>query len=240
MKIQQKGMSIVSLMIGILISVICATAMLIVFRNVTQATVQAQKSLKRDAKLQNAMAAVQIPIQSAGFGYRPIRTSSNVTEFTNGNYLALKTNLSLDGYASAVAYLWRYQEPSDDLTSGTVYCQGVAYAEKSDGTKQLLILKVKNTTNDVCDAYGSYDDTSASEDSNTALKSLTWEKKSVLSTLPDGVTLSFTIESVSCTPYGVGVVSAHPLVLITATTTEPVQKIEYPVCVSNIAQSTSS
>ncbi len=118
----QQGFTLVSLLVGLAISMLCLIALLALFRTVIHTSVDARKSSILDTKLQNSLTTIQVLTQNAGFGY-PASLIPNIVE------VASITNVTTNK-----AILWRLD---DDINTTTAsICQGITYTENA-----LILLK---------------------------------------------------------------------------------------------------
>lgn len=212
----QSGTTLISLLIGLLISMLCIIAVLSSYRTIVKTGVESRVAATHDTQLQTGLATAQIFLQNAGFG---LDGSNNL--LTEANIQVESKNIS--------AVLWRYKDGTN------VICQGLADIESSDSKKRrLVLLKSRPTTcNDSSDLSGfdwKIQTTLANlEDYSTDLsnpKQITFAEKT-----PPGV----------CTPFGAGNPkneSKHPLITITAQTSTQqsagLGKAEIRVCLLNI------
>ncbi|MCK4081971.1 PilW family protein [Acinetobacter radioresistens] len=118
----QQGFTLVSLLVGLAISMLCLIALLALFRTVIHTSVDARKSSILDTKLQNSLTTIQILTQNAGFGY-PASLIPNIVE------VASITNVTTNK-----AILWRLDD--DIKTTTASICQGITYTENA-----LILLK---------------------------------------------------------------------------------------------------
>lgn len=106
-KRDQAGMSLISLMIGILISMIGILAGFLLYQNMVKVTLQTRADATQDGQLASAMLSLQLQLQSAGFG---IDKAANP-----GPHLALVSG-------PPQALYWRYlNDPTD---SNSAVCAG--------------------------------------------------------------------------------------------------------------------
>lgn len=118
----QQGFTLVSLLVGLAISMLCLIALLALFRTVIHTSVDARKSSILDTKLQNSLTTIQVLTQNAGFGY-PASLIPNIVE------VASITNVTTNK-----AILWRLDD--DIKTTTASICQGITYTENA-----LILLK---------------------------------------------------------------------------------------------------
>ena len=118
----QQGFTLVSLLVGLAISMLCLMALLALFRTVIHTSVDARKSSILDTKLQNSLTTIQVLTQNAGFGY-PASSIPNIVEVA-----------SIANVTTNKAILWRWD---DDVNTATAsICQGITYTENA-----LILLK---------------------------------------------------------------------------------------------------
>ncbi|KAA8733782.1 hypothetical protein F4V57_06940 [Acinetobacter qingfengensis] len=222
MKIKQYGISLLSVLIGLLLSMLCLLALLAVFRTVIKTSIASQKSTVRTANLQNSLMGLQSMIQSAGFGLESgknlIILENSVFDENNGN---IKNNLTEEAEftSSGQTVLWRYI-PAPTISPVTAICQGVTYYNK-----QLILLT-----------------SACSSDPVVGLKTLTWSKSATFSDLTKINVSSITFEkSGTCIPYGFdgSKDASYPKLTITATypldpaNTSTLMTIKFPICLTN-------
>ncbi len=118
----QQGFTLVSLLVGLAISMLCLMALLALFRTVIHTSVDARKSSILDTQLQNSLTTIQVLAQNAGFGY-PASSIPNIVEVA-----------SIANVTTNKAILWRWD---DDVNTATAsICQGITYTENA-----LILLK---------------------------------------------------------------------------------------------------
>lgn len=118
----QQGFTLVSLLVGLAISMLCLIALLALFRTVIYTSVDARKSSILDTQLQNSLTTIQVLAQNAGFGY-PASSIPNIVEVA-----------SIPNVTTNKAILWRLDD--DVKTTTASICQGITYTENS-----LILLK---------------------------------------------------------------------------------------------------
>jgi len=124
----QQGFTLVSLLVGLAISMLCLMALLALFRTVIHTSVDARKSSILDTQLQNSLTTIQVLTQNAGFGY-PASSIPNIVE------VASITNVTTNK-----AILWRLDD--DIKTTTASICQGITYTENA-----LILLKSRCSYN---------------------------------------------------------------------------------------------
>ena len=189
MRCTQKGSTIVSLMVGLVISMLCLISLLTLFKAIVTTSVDSQKNAQQDTQLFNGLTLAQMLAQNAGFGF-----SSGTNVLIPSSTLALDNNISVE---SQKAVLWRYYTTIN--IPNTLTCQGIASVLNNNQTK-LILLKAN----------------SCAQTSN--LDNLTWTVDRVLAILPSASTISFNLTTQTCTPYGIGTPASHSKLTITANT----------------------
>lgn len=129
----QKGFTLVELMVGLVISMLCMIMMLMLFKQTTQIGISSSQDAEYDAQIQTGLLVAQKFIQNAGYG--------------SGKTYDIKTG----SYASNNALFWRLI-PNVDSTSIAYQCQGIAERIAQDGNayihRLMLIRKTCNANND--------------------------------------------------------------------------------------------
>lgn len=130
------GMSLISLMIGILISMIGILAGIVLYQNMVKVTIQTRTDAAQDGQLASAMLSLQLELQAAGFGIDKVAKP--------GPHLVL-----VEG-PPQVLY-WRYLNDFKDPNSAV--CKAFRVQDSADGEYrrlQLLTPKIPaNCTLDV-------------------------------------------------------------------------------------------
>lgn len=84
---RQAGVSLISMMVGLMISLLVIASMLVFYRSIIEVTNNASREARRDGQVAAALLAAQMDLQSAGFGVpassAPGTLSTNV--FIGGN-----------------------------------------------------------------------------------------------------------------------------------------------------------
>ena len=189
MRYTQKGFTIVSLMIGLVISMLCLIALLTLFKAVITTSVDSQQNAQQNTQLFNGLTLAQMLAQNAGFGF-----SSGTNILISSSILTLDNNIRVENQK---AVLWRYYA-TINLPS-TLTCRGIASVLNNNQTK-LILLKAN----------------SCAQTNN--LESLTWKVDRVLAILPSTSTISFNLVTQTCAPYGIGTAASHSKLTIIANT----------------------
>lgn len=86
---RQRGQSLISMMVGLVISLLTIAAMLVLYKNMIEASGNASRSALRDGQVASALLAAQIELQEAGFGIPAEDTlASRLTISAEGKQIA--------------------------------------------------------------------------------------------------------------------------------------------------------
>lgn len=122
-KVFQRGVSLISLMVGLLLAMISILAGMLLYRNVVHTTIQTRSDAMQDGQIASAMLTLQLEIQSAGYGIVKDPARIHVT-------------LSADGKT----VYWRY---------ATNQCRAFRIHDSADGNqRELQLLQMKNGCNE--------------------------------------------------------------------------------------------
>ena len=85
----QRGQTLISMMVGLVISLLTIAAMLVLYKNMIESTGNASRSALRDGQVASALLAAQSELQEAGFGI-PVEDSlgSRLTISSDGKQVA--------------------------------------------------------------------------------------------------------------------------------------------------------
>lgn len=111
------GMSLISLLIGLLISSIVLVGMMMIFRNTIQTVVPASEASRSDGERVSALLATQILMQEAGFGIDDAAYNTHLRILNNGSVVALGAAEGSTALGTTVLWL-------KNIT-GTVQCEGL-------------------------------------------------------------------------------------------------------------------
>lgn len=210
----QSGATLISLLIGLLIAMICIIAVLSAYRTIVKNGVESRIAATHDAQLQTSLATAQIFLQNAGFG---LDSSNNL----------LTANVQVESQDTS-ALLWRYKDGTN------IICQGLADIKSPDNKKRRFVLLESNSP---CNNTPNLNGFTWKLQSTLA----NLEDYSIDKSNPKQITFAKT-PSIICTPFGAGNPdndSKHPLITITAqTSTQKISglgTVKVPVCLLNIA-----
>ncbi len=116
----QSGISLISLMVGVTISLITAVAMLTMFRHSIRITANTTAMSKQDGERSSAMTIAPMLLQDAGFGINNAAVGTNIVALS-GATLAGTTlgGTPVTSGANANAVVWRHQ------TAATLQCSAL-------------------------------------------------------------------------------------------------------------------
>lgn len=120
---RQYGMSLIGLLIGLLISVLCILASLTLYKNLIQVATESKLDSNHDGQIASAMLVMQLEVQSAGYGI----------EAANFDHLIKHTPAT-----GKIQLLWRFS-----LNGGTTFeCRGFHEEEEVKDDAKFRVLKL--------------------------------------------------------------------------------------------------
>lgn len=190
------GMSLISLMIGMLISMIGILAGFMLYQNMVKVTLQTRTDASQDGQLASAMLSLQLELQSAGWG------------------LDLATNpgphLVLDAGPPQTLY-WRYSE----INSTEAVCKAFRIEDKDTNgeiTRQLQLLRPKIPAN--CTKTAALNTLAGDWDTATTLAEFRKSEEALdVKSFP---VIAIALDTASCYPYGLGTAGNYRMVTISA------------------------
>ncbi|HTF96770.1 MAG TPA: hypothetical protein VL995_11605 [Cellvibrio sp.] len=217
---KQRGLTLISLMVGLLLAMISILAGMMLYKNIVQTTVQTRSDALQDGQIASAMLTLQLELQSAGYGIPKDPT---------------KTHIQLVGDHTIY---WRFSD-------GTNQCRRFQIFTSQDGNaRQLTLTKLKAGLCNLTDALPSFD---WSDPDDAELNVLAEFRKSDATAVNLPAIISTLTLGQACFPYGMGAKENHPLVTITAenaaitvaktadaAATGPNAPFRYDFCLSNL------
>ena len=214
----QLGATLVSLLVGLVIAMLCIIAVLTAYKTIVKSGVDSRRASTHDTQLQSGLTSAQMFLQNAGFGL-------------DGNNHVLSTTLEINS-KNANTILWRFKEGSN------IICQGLADIEGENNVNRRLVL-VEGFVDDSNTACNQIDNLSSFVWKVQSTLS-TLEDYSTDQSNP--IQVSFVQESKACIPFGAtdsSEITQHPYITISvATSTQKIaglEKVKVPVCLVNIA-----
>lgn len=205
----QKGFTLVELMVGLVIAMLCMIMMLMLFKQTTQIGISSAQDAEYDAQIQTGLLVAQKYIQNAGYGS------------------GLSNDIVLDTSVTSPGLYWRFI-PEIDQTPITYKCQGIQekVTLNSDQTtyNHQLVLKTKT-----CNATNTWQTGTWSDEQVIV---------SMRSRVQTPI-FQFSIASGKCTPYGIDKLNSRGFKQITITAnreylTGTGGSIKNTLCLNNI------
>jgi hypothetical protein len=190
----QQGMSLVSLMIGILISMIGILAGMMLYQNMVKVSIQARTDAAQDGQLASAMLSLQLELQSAGFGID--------LEADAGPHWALSN-------ADPQTLYWRYQDTS--VAPSITVCKAFRIQDVEANVRRQLQLLTPETAG------------SCTLNANLAALAGGWKIETVLAEFRASaaaaaqlpvITLASAVRN--CFPYGLGQAASYRMISVSA------------------------
>lgn len=218
----QSGMSMVSLMVGMLLAMIGILAAMTLYQSMVRTSIETRTDAVLDGQLASAMLSLQLELQSAGFGLTAGVTPHIVRVVTAAP-------------GATQSLYWRFQATG----APTPTCRGFRIEDsQGDNIRQLQILQPTNPVV-ACTAVA-------------ALEAINWsvlatvgefrKSEAAKADLPD---IDITMVDQNCFPYGMGQAVIHKMVTITADnaarraakkdgTANPNDAFVYSICLPNL------
>ncbi|KAF1066901.1 MAG: hypothetical protein GAK45_01805 [Pseudomonas citronellolis] len=130
MRRRQRGLTLISMMVGLMISLLVILVMMTSFKTLLAISTEASREALQDGELATSLAALQMDIQGAGFG------------LDSTNQALVQGSISLTGDAKAL--LWRY------LDGTTPVCAGVVERSASDADSGQVMRVVSRLRSSNC------------------------------------------------------------------------------------------
>ncbi|MDZ7924926.1 MAG: hypothetical protein U5M23_12940 [Marinagarivorans sp.] len=185
---QQRGMSLISIMIGMLLSMITILSSLVLYRTLSHTSIDSRIDAAIDGEIATAMLTLQLEIQAAGFGY----------ESTTPPHVLVEAG------ANPTYVYWRYKDTTPATPLDT--CRGLRIKDISASHRQLQLLK--STTCNESSELSSFTWT----DPSNVLSVLADIKVKTGQKLPK---VGLKLESKSCFPYGMSAVNTYQHLTVT-------------------------
>lgn len=191
---RQRGVSMISLMIGLLVSMVAILAVTSMHKSLIRVTIDSKTSAIQDSSVAVALMQLQLDLHNAGYG---------INSADSGTVIA--TTLS-----DVPTLLWRYLDDENDLNS--VICKGVQDQPYNDAItgkpgRELIDLTTTRTSNSACNL----------EDDLAAIIWADDEKRTVAQFRNHTQALfDFEVSTADCAPYGFGMAESHFVVSVSA------------------------
>lgn len=205
MILNQRGFTLISLMVGTVVSMIGILALLFLYKNLVHTSVSALSSAKQDGQIASAQMTMQKELQTAGFGIVDAKASNNTpralillkdTTLTSNALPGAPVDIpvipfsTITGDVEGNALIWSYRE----TTTGAVKCAGLLVQQDSS-TAPYSLYRLQSTSN-------------CSENLTSA--SITWRRTLLVTegqTLPTANAANpwpFAARRTTCWPFGKG------------------------------------
>lgn len=109
---RQKGMSLIGLLIGLLISVLCILASLTLYKSLIQVATESKLDSNHDGQIASAMLIMQLEVQSAGYGIEAANFDHIVRHVPSAGEIQLLWRFSPNGSAFECRGL--HEKPLED------------------------------------------------------------------------------------------------------------------------------
>lgn len=209
----QRGMTLISLMVGTVLSMLTILAVLALYKNLIQVSVTASQDAKHDGGLASALLTAQMELSSAGFGLD--ENASTLIHLPSGTTAILWRYKALNATQVSCSGLLLRPQPGKEADAHTL-----TLLHKADCSTALNSLSVANSDSDLQASWG------------TAPSAIT-----NLASFAPSINLSFESTETNCSNYGIGNGTPHPQITIKASNSASVAalKTAYNVCLANIA-----
>ena len=175
----QKGFTLIELMIGLVISVLCMIMMLMLFKQLSHIAMSSSQDAENDSQLQTGILVIEKLVQNAGYGSINNSGGSNNTG-----------DIGIGTFSGNPALVWRYVPDLD--ASQTIYkCEGIGEEITTEGAHKIhrLVLLKRACGN------------------NTEITSGDWiidQPIMSIKTTTSSPIYAFSMSSENCTPFGIG------------------------------------
>ncbi|CAD5108308.1 hypothetical protein [Zestomonas carbonaria] len=213
----QQGVTLISMMVGLLISLLVILVMMTSFRTLISISAEASRGAFQDGELATALTALQMDIQGAGYGLDATVSPALV-----------KSPISLPEHGSEEALLWRFKD------GGALTCAGVVERADTDpDSSQPMRVVSRLLANDCSETAG--------------LASFEWVLGEDLLRFKNQTArqLRITLDEEACSPFGaLGESENHPIVILSAPSSTQhagasAAPVSYSICLLNIPVSDS-
>ncbi len=217
---QQSGLTLVSLMIGMLLSMLCILASLTLYKDLIHVAAEAKVDAAHDGQLAAAMLTLQKTILSAGFGI----------DNANANDIIVRRVAPTSMQPGTIELLWRF------VLNGTTQCSGLLETSEVHDSRAYRTLKLRKVTSG-CNSV-------------TPLASLNWQDVATFGQWPviggldtyitnNETLLDFSLAQGSCSPFGATVNELHLILTVSAPNSASlngvtgIPDITYDYCLQN-------
>jgi hypothetical protein len=188
----QRGMTLISLMVGMLLSMISILAGMMLYQGMARVSIESRADAMQDGQLSSAMLALQLELQSAGYGIDPTAGGTHILRVVDGTTQTL---------------YWRYQETAP---AGFV-CRAFRIVDiDNNSRRQLQLLAPVNAAS--CTANAAL----AGLAGGWAVRSVQAEFRASPAGADSLPLITMTLAPRACFPFGMGEADNFQMVTITA------------------------
>jgi len=188
----QRGMTLISLMVGMLLSMISILAGMMLYQSMARVSIESRADAMQDGQLASAMLSLQLELQSAGYGIDPEMPGTHIQRVVDG--------------ANQTLY-WRYRET---VPAGFV-CRAFRIENLDNNSRrQLQLLAPVNAASCTADAA------LAGLAGDWAVTSVQAEFRASPAGADSLPVIDIALAPRSCFPYGMGESGDYQMVTITA------------------------
>lgn len=199
---RQQGISLISLMIGLLVSMVVVIGMMMVFRNTIQTVAPTSESARSDGERASGVLAAHIMLTDAGFGI-----GDGVTTFPDPAVdLAVASSATLSGTLSGTK-----QTGNSRTGNAIVWRKGVDTSSPEDGT--IDVFRCEGLFADTDGGLFRLSSTANCASADTNWNTINWTSTPLIrdsrlraeqGDIVRAITFTLTVNS-ECSPFGVGV-----------------------------------
>lgn len=191
---RQRGISMISLMIGLLVSMVAILAITSMHKSLIRVTIDSKTGALQDSSVAVALMQLQLDLHNAGYGINSANSGTVIATTSSG----------------VPTLLWRYLD--DESNQDSVICKGVQDQSYNDVTtgmvgRELIDLTTTYAANPNCRL-------------DSDLSTVAWadnEKRTMAQFRNHTEQLfNFEVETADCVPYGFGAAKTHLLVTVSA------------------------
>lgn len=199
---RQAGVSIISMMIGLFISMLCILASLTLYKDLITVATEGKLDNLYDGQLASVFMVAQMEIQNTGYGINDADLDDIKTIYTaNGPHSSSKNSL-----------VWRYKDGANDICEGIV--EETVQLTLEDNETYLYRQLAKKKASSGC--TDSVDLTTLNYDTTESVLARFQTVGVLEEHLKNADLLSFAINPVDCSPFGAVTPARHLQITITA------------------------
>lgn len=214
MRRHAKGATLVSLMVGLTLSMLVVSAMMLVLRNLAHTTVEARRDAQVDDNLVAGLLSAGLTLHEAGFNIKDAKLGTELIVVSTAALSGKQLSGTLDTGYTGNLLVWK-----QDL-SGEEQCTGLL--AQTDGS--LLQLNPQ-----ACTGIGQWE-------------TLNWDTRAIVRATdpkqdPSPFALTIKVAEALCAPFGISAYTKHPQVTISAPNSN-MNELSTVECLGNFVAST--